>query len=173
MSIFKNIKNWFTKKRTKKERSKKITFYMIVKGEEDQIVTVVPSKEDYLQAIDIIAHKLYDRDYYAYCRHSNLDHDDDQVWLDYIRRKIKSNGAEELDEYSVVEVKLTTSELCSLLRTFTFSEPLELECENIEMEHLAFDLLESLFEKIAEDQDKKNNKDENDDNKEEGGHNDA
>lgn len=149
MNIFKKTKGQLTKKRTKKERSKKITFYMVTKGEEDQVVTVVPSKEDYLQAIDVIARRLYDEDYQEYCKNSHVSPYDDQEWLDYIKKRIKYGKAQELDEYSVSEVTLTVSELCSLLRTFTFSEPLNLDCEEIGMEHFAFELLEELCQKIA------------------------
>lgn len=159
MNIFKKTKEQLAKKRADKERSRKISFYMITKGEEDQIVTIVPSKDDYLQAIDIIARRLYDEDYQEYCRNSRANPHDDQIWLDYIKKRIKHNEAQELDEYSVSEVTLTTSELCSLLRTFTFCEPLNLDCEDVGMEHFAFELLEELCEKIAESQ-----SDEEDDN---------
>ena len=169
MSIFKNIKNWFTKKRTKKERSKKITFYMITKGEDDEVITVVPSKEDYLQAIDVIAHQLYKEDYQEYCKRSHVNPHDNQEWLDYIRKKIKYGKAQELDEYSVAEVTLTALELCSLFRTFTFSEQLDLDCEDIGMERFAFKLFEGLCEKIAGSQEE----DEDEDGQKKGGHHDA
>lgn len=163
MNIFKKTKGQLTKKRTKKERSKKITFYMVTKGEEDQVVTVVPSKEDYLQAIDVIARRLYDEDYQEYCKNSHVSPYDNQEWLDFIKKRIKYGKAQELDEYSVSEVTLTVSELCSLLRTFTFSEPLNLDCEEIGMEHFAFELLEELCEKIAGSQEQDDTGDTNND----------
>lgn len=169
MNIFKKAKSRLVKKRTQKERSKKITFYMVIKGEDDEVVTVVPSKEDYLQAIDVIAHKLYNEDYQEHCKSNCVNPHDDQEWLYYIRKRIKYGRAQELDEYSVAEVTLTVSELCSLLRTFTFSEQLDLDCEDVGMEHFAFELLQGLCEKIAESQDST----EDDDDKKEGGKHDA